>query len=68
MYKFKNEKYKEIIEKYKINGIAEKIGITPTYLSLILNNKKDCKKTVAYCIVKAIDSNAEINDYFILEK
>lgn len=68
MYKFKTEKYKEIIEKYKINGIADKIGITPTYLSLILNNKKECKKTVAYCIVKAIDSNAEINDYFILEK
>ena len=67
MYKFKTEKYKEIIEKYKINGIAEKIGITPTYLSQILNNKKDCKKTVAYCIVKAIDSNAEINNYFILK-
>ena len=67
MYKFKKEKYEKFISKYKVNGIAEKIGITPTYLSLILNTKKDCKKTVAYCICKAIDSNAKINDYFILE-
>lgn len=64
MYKFKKEKYEEFVNKFKINGVAEKIGISTNYLSLILNNKKDCKKTVAYCICKAIDSNAEINDYF----
>ena len=68
MYKFKKDKYEEVMSKYKMKGIAEKIGITQVYLSLILNNKNDCKKTVAYCITKAIDSNAEINDYFILEK
>ena len=64
MYKFKKERYNDVISKYKLNGIAERIGITNNYLSLILNNKRDCKKTVAYCIVKAIDSDAEINDYF----
>jgi plasmid maintenance system antidote protein VapI len=67
MYKFKKDKYNEVISKYKIKGIAEKIGITSTYLSLILNNKNDCKKTVAYCITKAINSEAEIDDYFYLE-
>lgn len=68
MYKFKQEKYKEFVEKYKINGIADMVGISTNYLSQILNNKKNCKKTVAYCIVKAIDSNAEINDYFDIKK
>ena len=67
MYKFKKEKYKDFTSKYKITGVADKIGISSNYLSLILNNKRDCKKTVAYCIVKAIDSEAEIDDYFILE-
>lgn len=64
MYKFKKEKYEEVISKYKVKGIAEKIGITPIYLSMILNNKNNCKKTVAYCITKAINSEAEINEYF----
>lgn len=68
MYKFKKDKYEEVINKYKIKGMAEKIGITATYLSLILNNKTECKKTVAYCISKAIDSEAEIEDYFIIEE
>lgn len=68
MYKFKKDKYNEVISKYKIKGLADTIGITSTYLSLVLNNKSDCKKTVAYCITKAIDNEAEIDDYFILEK
>ena len=68
MYSFKKDKLDEILNNYKIKGMSEKIGITRTYLSLILNNKKDCKKTVAYCIVKAIDNNAEIEDYFIFKK
>ncbi len=65
MYQFKSEKYNEVISKYKMKSIAERIGITPTYLSQILNNKKECKKTVAYCITKAINNSSEINDYFI---
>lgn len=67
MYRFKREKYDEIISKFKIKGLADTIGVTNTYLSLILNGKNDCKKTVAYCISKAINNEAEIEDYFILE-
>lgn len=44
--------------------IAEKVGITEFTLSRIINEKQATQKTTAYCIVKAIDSNAEIDDYF----
>lgn len=45
--------------------IAEKVGITEFTLSRIINEKQATQKTTAYCIVKAIDSNAEIQDYFV---
>lgn len=40
------------------------IGITPQYLSNICGRKVAISKTLAYCIVKFIDINAEIEDYF----
>ena len=43
------------------------IGITQPCLSNILNRKVACRKVVAFCIVKYLDSNAEIEDYFDLE-
>ena len=51
----------------KINQtIASKvIGITQPTLSNILNGKVACRKVVAFCIVKYLDENAEIEDYFI---
>lgn len=64
MYKFKKNKYDEVIAKFKIKGLAETIGITSTYLSMVLNNKINCKKTVAYCITKALNSEAEIDQFF----
>ena len=67
MYKFKKEKYDEFVKKFKITGVANNIGITPYYLSEIINGRRICKKTVAYCITKAIDSDAEINEYFTLK-
>lgn len=63
MYKFKQEKYEEIINKYKLSYIADKVGITRIYLSYVIHNKYNCSKSVAYGITKAIDENKEI-DYF----
>lgn len=63
MYKFKTEKKEEITSKYKLLFIAEGIGITLSYLSNVLNGKINCKKTIAYCITKIVDSEKEI-DYF----
>lgn len=40
------------------------IGVTPQYLSAICGRKLTIKKTLAYCITKYIDSEAEIENYF----
>lgn len=48
--------------------IAEKIGITEFTLCRILKGKQTTQKTTAYCIVKCYDENAEISDYFYIEK
>jgi plasmid maintenance system antidote protein VapI len=60
MYKAKTEQFKNI----KQREIAEKVGITEFTMSRIINQKQNTSKTTAYCIVKTIDKNAEIEDYF----
>lgn len=64
MYKFKIKKIEEIKKKIKIKYIAEETGLTRQYIGMVLNNKCNCKKIVAYCITKIIDENSEINDFF----
>lgn len=59
--------YKAITEKFnnvKQREISEKVGITEFTLSRIINQKQNTSKTTAYCIVKMINENAEIEDYF----
>ena len=60
MYKAITEKFNEI----KQREIAEKVGITEFTMSRIINQKQNTSKTTAYCIVKMINENAEIQDYF----
>lgn len=43
---------------------CEVIGLSQPTLSNILNRKVTCRKVVAFCIVKYIDENANIEDYF----
>lgn len=61
MYLAKKEMFKEVRQR----EIADIVGITEETLSRIINNKQLTKKTTAYCIVKTIDTNAEIEDYFV---
>lgn len=65
MYLFKEELKEEITKKYKIKYIADNVGISTVYLSNILNSKVAIKKAIAYCITKMLDSNKEIDDFFI---
>ena len=60
MYIAKTEQFKNI----KQREIAKKVGITEETLSRVINQKQATTKTTAFCIVKMIDSNAEIEDYF----
>lgn len=64
MYKFKNEKKKEIVSKYKLTYMAETIGITLSYLSKVINGKLLCSKMTSYCITKVADPEKEIDYYF----
>ena len=43
---------------------SEVIGIAQPTLSNILNRKVACRKVVAFSIVKYLDDEAEIEDYF----
>ncbi len=48
--------------------VANEIGISEETLSRIINKKQECSKIIAYCIVKHIDKNKEIKDYFVRER
>lgn len=64
MYRFKKEKYHELLDGRKEIWLAEKLGYSIQMLSYIFNNKRDCRKMVAYAIVKALHPECEIEDFF----
>ena len=64
MYTANKEKFNFINQR----AIARTIGITPETMNRIVNGKQTTNKTTAYCIVKAINQNAEINDYFYIKE
>lgn len=60
--------YIGIKEKFSMinqRAVAERVGITPSTLCRIINGKQITTKKTAYCIVKAIHSEAQIEEYFI---
>lgn len=63
-YILKEDTSKDIIEKYKNKYIAEKVGISVPYVSLILHRHRPIPKRVAYAFVKAINIEYEIEDLF----
>lgn len=59
--------YKAIKDKFKIinqKEVAKIVGITEATMSRIINGHQTTNKTTAYCIVKAIHSEAEIEEFF----
>lgn len=60
MYEAKKEMFSNINQ----TKIANIVGIRFETLNRIINKKQTTNKTTAYCIVKAIDPNAEIEKYF----
>lgn len=68
MYIFKETEKAKILQGRTITYVADKIGITNTFLTSILNGKRSCSKPIAYCIVKCLCQDAEIEDYFEIKK
>ena len=66
-YLLKEEVAKKVRKMYKNMYFSETVGISRSYTSLILNRRRGCPKMVAYTITKAINPEAEINDYFEVE-
>lgn len=63
-YLLKEDVARYIRKKYKNKFFVETVGISRSYTSLILNRRRPCPKMVAYTITKAIDSEAEISNFF----
>lgn len=64
MYILKEET-KELLKKYKQKAIAKEVGINPISISQMIRFNKPCIKLTAYCLTKFLNSDAEINDFFI---
>lgn len=65
MWKFKD---KDLAKNYNKTQVAKIIGLNADTLRRVINGKQVCSKLVAYCITKFLNSDAEIEDYFVLIK
>ena len=59
------EQAERIKRKYKLVNIAEKVGISTTLMTFIFQGVRNCSEDVAYCITKYVDSEAEIENFFV---
>lgn len=64
-YMFKQIEKAKVLQGRTIKYLAEnKVGITPTYLSNILNGKIHCSRITARKITESICKEAKLEDYF----
>ena len=62
MYKLRNKKLrKELLNGRTITYVANKIGVTISFLSTVLQGKKTCRKQIALILV-SIGKNISITD------
>ena len=54
--------------KYKNKYLSDELGISGTYVSLILHRKQRVPKRIALAFTKIINQEANINDYFELAR
>ena len=64
MYRFKKERYLELLDGRTAEWLANQIGYSNVTLSLIFNGHKDCKKALAIAIVKTMCNDYEVLDFF----
>ena len=65
-YLLKEDIAKIINEKYKNSYFANKLGLSGCYISIIVHRKQKVPKRIAYSFTKAVNPEAEINDYFYI--
>lgn len=64
MYMFDVSKYKELLDGRSVRWLAKELCYGETSIYLILNGHKSCKKALALAIVKTLNDNNNIEDYF----
>ena len=64
MYKFRKEKYVDLLNGKTVEWLANELGYTPTTFYLIFNGHKSVKKALALAIVKELDIKNEVEEYF----
>ena len=64
MYILKEDMSKMIRSKFKNTYISNTLGLSATYVSLVLNRHKSIPKRMAYSFTKLISSEYEIEDLF----
>lgn len=64
MYSFLTEKYDEMLDGRSLQWLAEKIGYSRVSLYEILRGKKSCRKAVAIAIVKTLNKDYILEDFF----
>lgn len=63
-YILKKDKADEIKIKHKCKTLADDLGKTQSYISLLINQKITCPKTTAIAFTKMVDENLQIEDLF----
>jgi hypothetical protein len=64
MYKFKKEKYFDLLDGRTVEWLSREVGYSSTMLYLIFNGHKNCKKALAIAIVTTLDKDSNIEEYF----
>ena len=65
LFTIKEEQAERIKRRYKLSTMAEEVGISTTLITFIFKKLRPCSKKTAYAITKYIDSEAEIDDFFV---
>lgn len=64
MYIFKKSSIENVGFSATQKQMADDIGISESYFSKVLNNKRKCSKLAAYAITKRLNKEKEIEDFF----
>ena len=64
MYMFKKDKYVELLDGRTVEWLSRQINYKKITLYNILNGHKKCKKVLALAIVKTLNNEYEIEDFF----
>ena len=64
MYKFKKEKYLDLLDGRTVEWLAKQIGYTNVSLYYLFNGQRTCKKALAIAIVKTLNNKYKVEDFF----